>query len=86
MDQQNQTMTDQLRKNKALLEEIVHSADAQRLMELLNQKSGGTLQSAASSAALGDPTALLGMVRQVMQTQEGAKLVERLNQTAPKNP
>ena len=86
MDQSNQTMADYLHQNQALLEQMIHSADAQRLMELLNQNAGGALKSAASSAALGDPTALLGMVRQVMQTQEGAKLVERLNQTAPKQP
>ena len=53
-------------------------------MELLNQNAGGKLKTAAASAALGDTKDLLAMVRQVMQNPEGAKLVERLNQTAPK--
>ena len=42
------------------------------------------LKTAAASAALGDTKDLLSMVRQVMADPEGAKLVERLNQTAPK--
>ena len=63
---------------------MIHSPDAQRLMELLNQNAGGKLKTAAASAALGDTKDLLAMVRQVMQNPEGAKLVERLNQTAPK--
>ncbi len=83
MDRQKDNMAAQLLKNKALLEQVVRSDDAQRLMELLNQKAGNGLKEAADAAAQGNPAALLGMVRQVMGTQEGAKLVERLNQTAP---
>ena len=85
MDRQTDNMAAQLRKNKDLLERVVRSDDAQRLMELLNRKAGGGLKEAADAAVQGDPTALLDMVRQVMGTQEGAKLVERLNQTAPKS-
>ena len=86
MDQKMTDPTAELEKNRALLEQVVHSSDAQRLMELLNQNSGGKLKTAAASAALGDTKALLNMVRQVMQSPEGAQLVERLNQTAPKQP
>lgn len=86
MDQKMTDPTAELEKNRALLEQVVHSSDAQRLMELLNQNSGGNLKTAAASAALGDTKALLNMVRQVMQSPEGAQLVERLNQTAPKQP
>ncbi len=84
MDQKMTDPTAELEKNRALLEQVVHSSDAQRLMELLNQNSGGKLKTAAASAALGDTKALLGMVRQVMQSPEGAQLIQRLNQTAPK--
>ena len=73
-----------LEHNRALLEQVIHSPDAQRLMELLNRNAGGNLKTAAASAALGDTKDLLSMVRQVMADPEGAKLVERLNQTAPK--
>ena len=84
MGQNKTDPTAALEHNRALLEQVIHSPDAQRLMELLNQNAGGKLKTAAASAALGDTKDLLAMVRQVMQDPEGAKLVGRLNQTAPK--
>lgn len=84
MDQNRTDPTAALEHNRALLEQVIHSPDAQRLMELLNRNAGGKLKTAAASAALGDTKDLLSMVRQVMADPEGAKLVERLNQTAPK--
>lgn len=84
MDQNRTDPTAALKHNRALLEQVIHSPDAQRLMELLNRNAGGKLKTAAASAALGDTKDLLSMVRQVMADPEGAKLVERLNQTAPK--
>jgi len=84
MGQNKTDPTAALEHNRALLEQVIHSPDAQRLMELLNQNAGGKLKTAAATAALGDTKDLLAMVRQVMQNPEGAKLVERLNQTAPK--
>lgn len=84
MGQNKADPTAALEHNRALLEQVIHSPDAQRLMELLNRNAGGKLKTAAASAALGDTKDLLSMVRQVMADPEGAKLVERLNQTAPK--
>ena len=84
MGQNKTDHTAALEHNRALLEQVIHSPDAQRLMELLNRNAGGKLKTAAASAALGDTKDLLSMVRQVMADPEGAKLVERLNQTAPK--
>ena len=84
MGQNKTDPTAALEHNRALLEQVIHSPDAQPLTELLNQTAGGQLKTAAASAALGDTKDLLAMVRQVMQNPEGAKLVERLNQTAPK--
>ena len=84
MGQNKTDPTAALEHNRALLEQVIHSPDAQRLMELLNRNAGGNLKTAAATAALGDTKDLLSMVRQVMADPEGAKLVERLNQTAPK--
>lgn len=86
MPQKNPDPAADLEQNRALLEQVVRSQDAQRLMELLNQNAGGKLKTAAASAALGNAQDLLAMVRQVMQDPEGAKLVERLNRTAPRQP
>ena len=82
MGQNKTDPTAALEHNRALLEQVIHSPDAQRLMELLNQNAGGKLKTAAASAALGDTKDLLAMVRQVMTDPEGAKLVDRLNRTA----
>ena len=64
-----------LLKNKALLQSLMQSPDTQRLMELLSQNAGDGLKTAA---AKGDTGALLGMVRQVMQSSEGARLVQNI--------
>ena len=69
-----------LLKNKALLQTILNAPDTQRLIQLLDQKAGGDLKQAASSAAKADTQALTGLVRQVMGSQEGAKLIHQLNQ------
>ena len=86
MGQNKTDPTAALEHNRALLEQVIHSPDAQRLMELLTQNAGGKLKTAAASAALGDTKDLLAMVRQVMGSPEGAQLIQRLNQTAPKQP
>ena len=83
-----------LLKNKALLQSLMQSPDTQRLMELLSQNAGDGLKTAAAAiytasylpyaAAKGDTGALLGMVRQVMQSSEGARLVQNISQAVPK--
>ena len=70
-----------LLKNKALLQSLLRSPDTQRLMQLLNQSAGSGLKSAAEK---GDTVALMGMVQQVMQSKEGAQLVEKINHAVPK--
>ena len=70
-----------LLKNKALLQSLMQSPDTQRLMELLSQNAGDGLKTAA---AKGDTGALLRMVRQVMQSSEGARLVQNISQAVPK--
>lgn len=69
-----------LLKNKALLQSILNAPDTKRLMQLLNQQAGGDLKQAARSAADGNPSALSDLVRQVMDSAEGARLIQQLNQ------
>ena len=78
MGQNKTDPTAALEHNRALLEQVIHSPDAQRLMELLNQNAGGKLKTAAASAALGDTKDLLAMVRQVMGSPEGAQLIQKM--------
>ena len=70
-----------LLKNKDLLKNLVQSPDTQRLMQLLSQDGSDGLKRAAS-AAKGDAGALMGIVNQVMQSKEGAGLIERIQQAA----
>ena len=71
-----------LLKNKDLLKNLVQSPDTQRLMQLLSQDGSDGLKRAAASAAKGDAGALMGIVNQVMQSNEGAGLIERIQQAA----
>lgn len=73
----------ELIKNREAISKLAQSSDAQNLMRLL-QQSGG-VQDAAQAAAAGDPGALLKKVQQLMSTQEGAQLVERISQQARKH-
>ena len=53
-------------------------------MSMLEQRAGSGLQQAAASAAKGDPSALMELMNSVMQSQEGAAVVERIQKAAPK--
>ena len=72
-----------LLKDKAAVERLTQSPDAKALMEMLQRKGG--LQAAAGAAMKGDASQLQGLLSQLMQDPEGAKVVERLNRSAPKS-
>ena len=72
-----------LLKNKDALKSLLSSPDTQRLMQMLNQNAGDGLKSAASAAAKGDTSQLMGIVQQVMQSKEGAQVIQRINQAVP---
>ena len=69
-----------LLKNRVLLQSLLSSPDTRRLMERLGRNGGAELKTAA---ARGDTKTLAGMVRQVMDTREGAALVEKLGRAVP---
>ena len=62
------------------LERLAKSGDAQRLFAIL--KNSGQVQQAAKAAAQGDAEQLTAMVSQLMNTREGARLIERLRRQA----
>ena len=59
---------------------LARSGDAQQLMKLLKKESN--MQGAAQAAAAGNPGELLGMLRRLMSTPEGTKLIETISQKA----
>lgn len=69
-----------LLKDQALLQRVLQSPDTKRLMETLSQKFGDQLQHTAQSAVHGDRQALSSLAKQVMESQEGARLLQQLNQ------
>ena len=85
MDENTARMAEQLRKNPAALKALMQSQDGQTLMRMLTQgDQGAGLQRAVQSAAKGDTAAMVQMVNQIMQSPEGAQLVERINKAVQK--
>ncbi len=80
MDENSARIAEQLRKNPAALKALMQSRDGKALMQMLTQgDQGAGLQRAVQSAAKGDTSAMVQMVSQIMQSPEGAELVERIN-------
>ena len=80
MDEKMAQMAEHLKQNPAMLKNLMQSRDGQTLMRMLTQQDqGASLQKAAQSAARGNPAELALMVTKVMQSPDGAALVERIN-------
>ena len=78
MDEQTIRMIQQLKSDPAALQTLMQSPDGQALLQLLSGGDrGASLQRAAQSAVRGDPAEMARMVRQVMNTPDGAALVTR---------
>ena len=71
----------ELMKNREAISQLAQSSDAQKLMALLQQQSGG-VQQAAQAAAAGNPSQLMAMMEQLMNSKEGAELVDRIGAQA----
>lgn len=85
MDENTARLAEQLKRNPALLRQLAQSKDGQTLMRMLTQQDqGAALQKAAQSAARGDTADMVRMVTQLMQSPDGAALVERINKALRK--
>lgn len=73
-----------LLKNKEAILALSNSPDAQKLIQLLKQTSGETLQAAADAAMQGDPSKLSKLVNEVTKNPEGSKALSNLSQNIPK--
>ena len=70
----------QLVKNRDAIRQLAQSGEARRLVSLLQQN--GSVESAAQAAAKGKPQELMSMLQGLLNTQEGAQLVQRIEQQA----
>ena len=85
MDEQTQRLIEQLRTNPAAIQSLIQSGDGQNLLKMLTKEDGGSsLQHAAMSAARGNPGEMMQMLSRIMQSPEGAALVERINKSVQK--
>lgn len=73
----------ELIKNRQAIASLAGTEDAKRLMELL-QRQGGQVRQAAQAAAQGSPQQLMEMMDRLMNSKEGADLVERIGAQAKK--
>lgn len=73
-------MIQQLKSNPAMLQALMQSRDGQDLLRMLSGgDQGASLQRAAQSAAKGNPAEMVRMVNQLMQSPDGAALVDRIS-------
>ncbi len=80
-----QDLLNQLTQNKAALLQIMQSPEGQRLIALLTKAQGSnSLKQAAGAAASGNTAQLSAMIAALMRDPEGAKLVERINNSMKK--
>lgn len=85
MDAKTGGLIERLKKDQALAQRIMSGDDGQRLIALLTGQDGGAaLAQAAQQAEQGDTRALADLLRGMMQSGEGAALMQRLNETARK--
>jgi len=85
MDNVTAQLAEQLKNNPAMLRSLMQSRDGQMLMQLLTKDDNGTsLQQAVQSAVRGNTTQMTEMVKRIMQSPDGAALVERINKSIQK--
>ena len=83
MDAKTAAAIERLKQNKQLAEQIMRSGDGQKLMDLLAGGDGGTaLNRAAGAAAKGDTQELSNMLKDLLQTPDGAAVMRRINDAA----
>ena len=70
----------ELSRNRAAISKLASSQDARKLMELLEGMGG--VQQAAQSAVKGDASALMAMVEGLMKSEQGARIVGRIQEQA----
>ena len=76
---QHNDMMAHLQRDPSAAQRVMQSPDGQALMQMLAGNDGGAaLQQAMSQASSGNTAQLAEMIRQVMQSPEGASLVRNL--------
>ena len=67
-------------RDSGAVQRLLRSEDTRRMVDLLGSQD--QVKGAARAAAAGDPAQLMEMMRRLMSTPEGARLVERVAEQA----
>lgn len=70
-----------LLKDTSKLEQLRDAPETQKIFSMLSRSTGGDLESAAERAAKGDSAQLADAIRKVMNSPEGAQLLQKMKQT-----
>ena len=85
MDEMTARLTEQLKNNPAMLRSLMQSQDGQMLIRMLTQgDQGAGLQRAVQAASKGNTAEMVQMVNRIMQSPDGAALVDRINKAVQK--
>lgn len=85
MDENAKRLMASLQRDPAKIQALLRSGDGQTLLRMLTERDQGvTLQHAAQSAAQGQTEELQRMLSQVMGSQEGAALIQRIQKAMQK--
>lgn len=85
MDENAKRLMASLQRDPAKIQALLRSGDGQTLLRMLTERDqGATLQHAAQSAAQGQTEELQRMLSQVMGSQEGAALIQRIQKAMQK--
>ena len=73
-----QQVLQQVKNDPQMVQRIMSSPDGQKLMQMLTGSDGGNSLNQATSAANGGNTAqMVGMLKKIMQSPEGAAIINR---------
>ena len=76
---QQKDMMARLQRDPGAAQRVMESPDGQALMQMLSGSNGGAgLQQAMAQASAGNTAQLAEMIRQVMQSPQGAALVRNI--------
>jgi len=85
MDENTTRLIEMLKNNPSSVQALFRSQDGQDLLRKLTQDDHGVaLQQAAQNAVHGDTSCIVRMISQIMQSREGAELIERINKAVQK--
>lgn len=85
MDEKIKQTLSMLKNDPDAVQSLFKTQDGQELLQMLTQQDrGASLQQAAQNAATGNTAQMVRMISQIMRNPEGARLIQRINESLQK--